>query len=40
VCGWAGVDHGDQELELGFSVGVQRERATFDEFDPQVRAST
>jgi uncharacterized membrane protein len=29
----------DQELELGFPVGVQRERATFDEFEPQVRAS-
>ena len=29
----------DQELELGFPVGVQRERATFDEFETQVRAS-
>jgi hypothetical protein len=29
----------DQELGLGFPVGVQRERATFDEFEPHVRAS-
>jgi hypothetical protein len=29
----------DQELALGFPVGVQRERATFDEFEPSVRAS-
>ncbi|NUT21841.1 MAG: hypothetical protein HOV77_21920 [Hamadaea sp.] len=29
----------DQELELGFPVGVQHERARFDEFEPQARAS-
>ncbi|HTJ38458.1 MAG TPA: SRPBCC family protein [Dactylosporangium sp.] len=29
----------DQELDLGFPVGVQRERATFDELEPAVRAS-
>ncbi|WP_406232133.1 SRPBCC family protein [Nocardia sp. NBC_01009] len=29
----------EQELGLGFPVGVQHERATFDEFEPNVRAS-
>lgn len=29
----------DQELGLGFPVGVQRERVTFDELEPNVRAS-
>ncbi|GAB3832067.1 hypothetical protein GCM10027610_023620 [Dactylosporangium cerinum] len=29
----------EQELELGFPVGVQRDRATFDELVPCVRAS-
>jgi len=36
---WAVGASFDQELGLGFPVGVKRERATFDEFEPDLRAS-